>query len=63
MVTALIDYLTVLLEYIDWQIFGRTGPATPKFGHVTAWYTRVSTTLKVLSLALTLLTIYVYRRS
>ena len=27
------------------------GPATPKFGHATAWYTRVSTMLKVLSLA------------
>ena len=30
---------------------GLNGPATPKFGHATAWYTRVNTTLKVLSLA------------
>ena len=37
------------------------GPATPEFGHVTAWYTRVSTILKVLSLDFnTPLIIYVY---
>ena len=71
MVTALIDYLTVLLEYLtvlldmsigkSWE--GR-GPATPEFGHVTAWCTRVSTVLKVLSLNFnTPLIIYAYRRS
>ena len=27
------------------------GPAMPRFGNTTAWYTRVSTILKVLSLA------------
>ena len=42
MVTALIECLTVLLEYIDRQTFGSA----------TAWYTRVSTILKLLSLAL-----------
>ena len=64
MVTALIEYLTVLLEYIDRQSWEGRGPATPKFDHVTAWYTRVSAILKVLSLTFnTLLIIYVYRRS
>ena len=50
MVNALIEYLTVLLEYIDRQIWERQDPATPEFGHITAWYTRVSAILKVLSL-------------
>ena len=52
MVTALIECLTVLLEYIDRQTLGGLGPATPEFGHANVWYTRVSTILKVLSLAL-----------
>ena len=30
----------------------KLGSATPEFGHATVWYTRVSTILKVLSLAL-----------
>ena len=51
MVTALIEYLTVLLEYIDQQSWEERGPAMPEFGHVTVWYTRVSAILKVLSLA------------
>ena len=64
MVNALIEYLTVLLEYIDRQIWGRWGPATPEFGHVTTFYTRVSAILKVLSLDFkNPLIIYVYRRS
>ena len=54
MVTALIGYLTVLLEYIDRQSWEGRGPAMPEFGHITAWYTRVSAILKVLSLNLTL---------
>ena len=29
---------------------GGRAPATPKFGHVTAWYTHVSAIMKVLSL-------------
>ena len=45
MVTALIEYLTVLLEYIDRQSWEGWGLATPEFGHVTAWYTRVSVML------------------
>ena len=62
--TALIEYLTVLLEYIDQQMLGGLRPATPEFGHVTVWYTRVSAILKILSLDFnTLLIIYVYRRS
>ena len=63
MLTALIEYLTVLLEYIDQKLWVGLGPAMPEFGHTTAWYTRVSAILQVLSLPLTLLIIYVYRRS
>ena len=51
MLTALIEYLTVLLEYIDRKLWVGLGPATPEFGHATAWYTRVSAILQVLSLA------------
>ena len=64
MMNALIEYLTVLLEYIDRQKLGAQGPTHAEFGHVTAWYTRVSAKLKVLSLDFnTPLIIYVYRRS
>ena len=36
----------------------------PEFGHITAWYTRVSAKLKVLSLGFnTPLIIYVYRHN
>ena len=62
MVNALIEYLTVLLEYIDRQKLGTPGPFTPKFGHVTALYTRVSAKLKVLSLDFNT-PLIVYRRS
>ena len=51
MLTALIDYLTVPLQYIDRQTFGRAWALPPKFDHATAWYTHVSTILKILSLA------------
>ena len=68
MVTDLIECLTVLLEYIDCKRLGGPGPCHTR---ATAWYTRVSTILKVLSLALNtvnnlflqaLVTIYVYKR-
>ena len=54
MLTALIEYLNVLLEYIDWKLWVSLGYATPKFGHATACYTRVSAVLQVLSHTFTL---------
>ena len=50
MVIALIEYLTALLEYIDWQKLGGPGPCHTQIWHVTARYTCVSAILKVLSL-------------
>ena len=49
--TALIEYLTSIRVYRLGNVWEGLGPATPEFGHATAQYSRVSTILKVLSLA------------